>query len=179
MKLVILDRDGVINHDSEHYIRSPDDWHPIPGSLDAIARLCHAGYRIVVITNQAGIDRNLFDLEHLNRIHEKMHNCVRAAGGQIDAIEFCTSSDDRHPCRKPNPGMHLELAARLSISLDGIPAIGDALRDIQAARAAGAQPVLVRTGRGALTMRDHYHELRNVPIYDDLAAAARHIVRTT
>ncbi|PZP65142.1 MAG: D-glycero-beta-D-manno-heptose-1,7-bisphosphate 7-phosphatase [Azospira oryzae] len=152
MKLVILDRDGVINHDSVNFIKSPDEWRPIPGSLEAIARLNRAGYRVVVATNQSGIGRGLLDMATLNAIHEKMHRALAAVGGHIDALFFCPhTAEARCACRKPAPGMLLEIAQRYNVSLEGVPAIGDSLRDLEAAARAGAQPLLVLTGKGERT----------------------------
>jgi D-glycero-D-manno-heptose 1,7-bisphosphate phosphatase len=171
MQLVILDRDGVINEDSDDYIKSPDEWRPIPGSLAAIARLHRAGWRVIVATNQSGVARGLFDLDTLMRIHEKMHRAVRDAGGQIDAVFFCPHvPDDNCDCRKPRPGLLHDIASRLRIELKGVPVIGDSLRDLQAARAAGASPVLVRTGKGTRTLK-HPGLDPDVPVFRDLASA--------
>ena len=176
MKLVILDRDGVINQDAESHVRSPHDWEPIPGSLDAIARLTHAGYRIVVVTNQSGLARDYFDLETLNRIHRKMHTFVQEHGGHIDAILFSPYADDTEPTRKPNPGMLVDLATRLQTSLRNVPVVGDSLRDLQAARAVHARPILVQTGNGQHTATQHAGELDNVEIYPDLTAVAERLL---
>ena len=171
MKLVILDRDGVINEDSAQYIKSPEEWQAIPGSLDAIARLGRAGWRVVVATNQSGIRRKLFDIGTLARIHDKMHRQLAEIGGHVDAIFICPCTDrDRCTCRKPKPGMLHEVSERLSVSLEDVPYIGDKLSDVRAARAAGAQPWLVRTGNGANVEREG-KELQGVRVFDDLAAA--------
>ena len=171
MQLVILDRDGVINEDSDEYIKSPGEWHPIPGSLAAIARLHRAGWRVVVATNQSGVARGLFDLDTLMRIHEKMYRSVRDAGGQIDAVFFCPHAPaDNCRCRKPRPGLLLDIASRLRIDLTGVPLIGDSIRDLQAARAAGARPLLVRTGKGAATL-EHPGLDPDIPVFRDLAGA--------
>jgi D-glycero-D-manno-heptose 1,7-bisphosphate phosphatase len=152
MKLVVLDRDGTINHDSDQYIKSPAEWKPIKGSLEAIARLTQAGYRVVVATNQSGIARGLFDTATLNAIHGAMQRAVHQAGGRIDAIFFCPHADESGcQCRKPRPGMLLEISRRMNVPLAGVPMVGDALRDLQAAAAAGARPVLVLTGKGRKT----------------------------
>jgi D-glycero-D-manno-heptose 1,7-bisphosphate phosphatase len=175
MKLVILDRDGVINFDSDRYIKSPAEWKPIPGSLQAIARLTQAGYRVVIASNQSGIDRGLFDMDTLNAIHDKMHNAVIAAGGRIDAIFYCPhSSDSDCDCRKPKPGMFERIAERFNTDLADAYAIGDSLRDLQAAVAAGAQPVLVLSGKGTLE-EDWVPE--GTLVYLDLAAAVDHILK--
>ena len=171
MQLVILDRDGVINEDSDEYIKSPGEWHPIPGSLAAVARLHRAGWRVVVATNQSGVARGLFDLDTLMRIHEKMYRSVRDAGGQIDAVFFCPHAPaDNCRCRKPRPGLLLDIASRLRIDLTGVPLIGDSIRDLQAARAAGARPLLVRTGKGAATL-EHPGLDPDIPVFRDLAGA--------
>ena len=151
-KLLILDRDGVINQDSDDFIKFPDEWHAIPGSLEAIARLCREDYRVVVITNQSGISRGHFTINTLNRIHQKMMDELNHLGGEISAIFFCPHSDaDNCSCRKPKPGMFLELVERTKCNLKDVYAVGDSLRDLQAASAAGARPVLVRTGKGQKT----------------------------
>jgi D-glycero-D-manno-heptose 1,7-bisphosphate phosphatase len=170
MKLIILDRDGVINEDSQAYIKTPDEWVPIPGSLEAIARLSNAGLRVVVTTNQSGISRGLFDFHTLNRIHEKMHRLAHEAGGSIEAVFFCPDADDANPQRKPNPGMLEDVARRLHVNLTGIPAIGDSLKDIQAAQAVGARPILVRTGNGERTLAG-IDSKAQVEVFTDLAAA--------
>lgn len=152
MKLIILDRDGTINFDSDQYIKSPDEWRPIPGSLEAIARLTQAGYRLVVATNQSGIARGLFDVATLNAIHDAMHRAVAQAGGRIEAVFFCPhAADSDCACRKPKPGMLLEIGRRFNAALEDVDMVGDALRDLQAADAAGARPVLVLTGKGQST----------------------------
>ena len=176
VSLVILDRDGVINHDSDDYIKSPDEWQPLPGSLEAIARLCRADYTVVVATNQAGVGRGLFSLEMLTRIHRKMASSIRDKGGRLDSVFFCPHSPaDQCGCRKPKPGMLLEISDRLSIGRSGVPFVGDALRDLEAAAAAGAMPVMVTTGRGRLTQEklsqgELSHTLGQTPVYADLAA---------
>ncbi|MDH2915587.1 MAG: D-glycero-beta-D-manno-heptose 1,7-bisphosphate 7-phosphatase [Gallionella sp.] len=152
MKLIILDRDGVINFDSDQFIKSPEEWKPIPGSLEAIARLNQAGYRVAVATNQSGIGRGLFDMPTLNAIHDKMHKSLAQVGGRIDAIFFCPHTNDANcECRKPKSGMIEEIATRFGVSLKGVPAVGDSLRDLEAAARLGAQPYLVLTGKGSKT----------------------------
>ena len=129
MKLVILDRDGVINYDSEHFIKSVAEWKALPGSPEAIAKLTQAGYRVVVATNQSGIGRGLFDMDTLNAMHEKMHKHLAAVGGRIDAIFFCPhTADEACGCRKPKPGMFERIAQVYNIDLEGVPTIGDSLR---------------------------------------------------
>lgn len=170
MRLVILDRDGVINQDSPNHIRSVEEWVPIPGSLEAVARLNQAGYRVVVATNQSGIARGFFQLDTLSQIHRKMLRLAVQLGGCIDAVAFCPHLPRDHcRCRKPQPGMFLDLARRLNVSLEGVPAVGDAYRDIIAAQRAGASPVLVLTGSGQKTLQHHRRLEQAVPIFDDLA----------
>ena len=145
-----LDRDGVINIDSALYIKSPAEWKALPGSLEAIARLNQAGYKVVVATNQSGIGRGLFDMDTLNAMHEKMHKGLAAVGGRVDAIFYCPhTADEGCSCRKPKPGMFERIAKLYNQDLTGVPAIGDSLRDLQAASALGCAPILVRTGKGA------------------------------
>jgi len=152
MKLIILDRDGVINFDSDQFIKSPEEWKPIPGSLEAIARLNQAGYRVAVATNQSGIGRGLFDMPTLNAIHDKMHKQLAQVGGRVDAIFFCPHTNESNcECRKPKSGMIEEVALRFGVSLKGVPAVGDSLRDLEAAGRLGAQPYLVLTGKGTKT----------------------------
>ena len=172
MKLIVLDRDGTINHDSDQYIKSPEEWQPIKGSVEAIARLTQAGWHVVVATNQSGIARGLFDFATLNAIHDTMHRAVLQAGGRIDAIFFCPHAADAGcECRKPKPGLLLEIARRMNADLADVPVVGDALRDLQAAAAAGAQPMLVLTGKGKAT-----HDAGGLPrgtrVFSDLAAVA-------
>ncbi len=176
MKLVILDRDGVINHDSDQYIKSPEEWKPIPGSLAAIAKLNQAGYRVVVATNQSGVGRGLFEMDTLNAIHEKMNKALALAGGRFDAIFFCPhTTADNCECRKPKAGMYREIAARFNVELNSVPAVGDSLRDLQAAVEVGAQPMLVLTGKGTKTVDDPAMPA-NTLVFPDLAAAAAHIL---
>jgi D-glycero-D-manno-heptose 1,7-bisphosphate phosphatase len=175
-RLVILDRDGVINQDSARFIKNPAEWKPIPGSLDAIARLNQAGFSVVVATNQSGVARGLFDMATLNTIHDKMLDMVFQAGGRIDAVFYCPhASEQVCACRKPNTGMFLEIAQRYNVSLGGVPAVGDSLRDLQAAYAVGAQPMLVLTGKGEKTNKNN--ELPDGTIvFADLAEAVKHII---
>lgn len=173
MKIVILDRDGVINQDSPDYIRSAAEWKPIPGSLEAIARLCQAGFRVFVASNQSGLGRSLFDYDAFSAMNARMQLLLAELGGRVDGIAFAPDHPDSPtPKRKPAPGMILDLARRLNAAAELIPVVGDSWRDIEAARAAKARPVLVRTGNGRNTEVEHAGELRDVAVYDDLAAFA-------
>ncbi len=177
MKLIILDRDGVINHDSDQFIKSPKEWVPIPGSLEAIARLNQAGYRVIVSTNQSGIARGLLDIVTLNAIHQKLHESAKQVGASIDAVFFCPhAADDNCDCRKPKPGMLHTIAKRFNVSLKGIPNIGDSLRDLQAGFVAGCVPYLVLTGKGEKTLAKGGLP-PGTTIYADLAAAVDHLLK--
>lgn len=170
MNLVILDRDGVINEDRADHVLGLESWQPLAGSLDAIARLSQAGHRVVLATNQSGVGRGLLTIEALNVIHEHMCQRVAACGGHIEAVFFCPHRPDAGcDCRKPLPGLLLQAAARLRTTLEGVPMVGDSLSDVQAARAAGASPVLVRTGKGRATEAELGDD-PGVPVFDDLAA---------
>jgi D-glycero-D-manno-heptose 1,7-bisphosphate phosphatase len=176
MKLAILDRDGVINQDSEQYIKSPAEWRPIAGSIEAIARLHQGGFRIAVATNQSGIGRGLFDMATLNAINDKMMEMVFRQGGRIDALFFCPhTAAENCACRKPRTGMLEEIAARFHTELKGVPVVGDSLKDLQAAESVGAQPVLVLTGKGPRT-REEGGMPRKTLVFADLAEAARHLI---
>ena len=176
MQLIILDRDGVINEDSDNYIKSPDEFKPIPGSLEAISRLNHAGYLVMIATNQSGIARGYFDMDTLNQIHDKLKHMLNGLGGHIDGIFFCPHGpDDQCRCRKPQPGLFEEIALRLDTSLDGVPVVGDSLRDLQAAQQVGAAPVLVRTGKGERTLAKG-EGLDAVPVFDNLASYVDHLL---
>ena len=153
MKLAILDRDGVINEDSDAFIKTPDEWQPIPGSLEAIARLSRAGWRVVVASNQSGLARGLFTMDTLNAIHAKMRWELAQLGGFIDALFVCTHGpDDGCRCRKPAPGLFEDIARRHDMNLAQVPTVGDSLRDLQAGAAVGCVPWLVRTGKGLRTL---------------------------
>jgi D-glycero-D-manno-heptose 1,7-bisphosphate phosphatase len=176
-KLIILDRDGVINHDSPGFIRTPREWVAIPGSLEAIARFFHAGYRVLVATNQSGIGRGLFDFDDLAAMHDKMQRLLGELGGRIDGVFFCPHAPEAEcPCRKPAPGLFRDIEKRLGIDLNGITVVGDSLRDLKAAQAVSARPVLVRTGTGAELERENPDELAGVSVYDDLAALANKVL---
>ena len=175
MKLVILDRDGTINHDSEDHVKSIAEFRPIKGSLEAIARLTQADYRVVVATNQSGIARGLLDTRTLFAIHDTLQRALGQVGGRVDAFFFCPhKAEDRCPCRKPQPGMLLEVARRFNISLADTYMVGDAQRDLEAAAAAGARPVLVLTGKGAKT-RAEGKLPADTRVFTDLAAFAEHL----
>ena len=175
MKVVILDRDGTINHDSDHYIKSLDEWRPIKGSIEAIARLTQAGYRVVVATNQSGIARGLFTTRTLFEMHDHLQRLTTQAGGRIDAFFFCPHmAEAKCQCRKPEPGMLVEVARRFNVALQDTYMVGDALRDVQAAAAAGAKPVLVLTGRGRRT-QDEGRLPAGTAVFDNLAAFAEHL----
>jgi len=172
VKLVILDRDGVINHDSPDFVKTPQEWTALPGSLDAIARLSHAGWRVVIASNQSGIARRLITMESLNAIHAKLRRELTQAGGMIDAIFVCPHApQDDCLCRKPRAGLFHEIARRYEVSLNAVPAVGDSLRDLIAASVAGCAPILVRTGNGLRTL-EHGGLPPGVQVYDDLAAVA-------
>jgi len=172
MNLIILDRDGVINYDSEQFIKSPDEWRPIPGSLEAIALLNRWGWRVVLASNQSGVGRGLFDMDTLNAIHDKMIRSLAQVGGRLDAIFFCPHpADSTCNCRKPKPGLLIDISERFNAKLTGVPVVGDSLRDLQAAVTVGAQPCLVLTGKGAKT-RENPELPPQTMIFDNLAAVA-------
>jgi D-glycero-D-manno-heptose 1,7-bisphosphate phosphatase len=177
MRLIILDRDGVINEDSDDYIKSPEEYIPIQGSLEAIARLKQAGYTVVVASNQSGIGRGYFDLDTLNAMHDKLKRLLAEVQGSVDGIFFCPHIPEDHcDCRKPEPGLYHQISQKFHVDLIGVPVIGDSLRDIESARAVGAKPILVRTGKGARTLAAG-KGLENVPVYDDLASAVDAILK--
>jgi D-glycero-D-manno-heptose 1,7-bisphosphate phosphatase len=172
VKLIVLDRDGVINYDSEQFIKSPDEWRPIPGSLEAISRLNHAGFRVVVATNQSGLGRGLFDMATLIAINDKMHKALAHLGGRIDALFYCPhTADSACECRKPKPGMFTEIGNRFGVDMTGVPCVGDSVRDLQCAAAVEAQPILVLTGKGEMTLRDGVFPANTI-IFPDLAFVA-------
>ena len=177
MKLVILDRDGVINEESQDFIKAPEEWHPLPGSLEAVGKLSRAGWTVVVASNQSGLRRKLLDIGDLNRIHDRMHRALAEVGGRIDAIFICPHLPRDHcRCRKPSTAMLLEIGERLRTPLAGVPFVGDRLNDVKAAREAGALPWLVRTGHGQEVLAGG-EDLDDVRVFDDLAAAADTLVR--
>ena len=170
MKIIVLDRDGVINFDSDQFIKKPEEWKPIPGSLEAIARLNESGWRVIVASNQSGVGRGLFDMDTLNAINEKMTKALGQVGGRLDAIFFCPhTADSTCDCRKPKPGMFLQIAERFNAEMKGVPVVGDSLRDLQAGVAVGCQPYLVLTGKGSKTQTDPDLP-EGTQIFPDLAA---------
>jgi D-glycero-D-manno-heptose 1,7-bisphosphate phosphatase len=174
-RYVLLDRDGVINQESDDFIKSPEEWRPIESSLEAIALFNEQGYKVVVITNQSGLARGLFDLGMLEKIHAKMHFMTEEKGGKIDAIYFCPHGpDDGCNCRKPKPGLLKAFAADFHADLTKIAVIGDSLRDLQAAEAVGAKPILVKTGKGLRTLLNNLH--LNIPVFENLYDAAQHLI---
>jgi len=170
MKFIVLDRDGVINKDSDQFIKSPDEWEAIPGSLEAIAKLNQAGWRVVVASNQSGVGRGLFGMDMLNAINGRMNEALAQSGGRLDAIFFCPhAADSTCDCRKPKPGLLEQIQERFSVDLTGAPIVGDSLRDLQAGIAVGCKPFLVLTGKGEKT-RDDPDLPPDTQIFPDLAA---------
>jgi len=180
-KLIILDRDGVINEDSDAYIKNESEWRLIPGSDQAIKCLCDAGYYVAVATNQSGISRGLFDQAQLDKIHNKMLHKIEAAGGKISDIVFCPHHpDDGCDCRKPKPGLLEQISKTLdNHRLDDCYFIGDSISDVRAARAVSCKPILVLTGKGHSTLLSYENELINVPIYENLFEAVDEILGTS
>lgn len=179
MKLVILDRDGTINADSDEFVKSPQEWEPLPGALEAIARLNHAGWHVAVASNQSGLGRGLFDVGSLNAMHAKMHKLLAAQGGRIDAIFYCPHTpEDGCGCRKPLPGLFEQIGERFGVELKGTPVVGDGLRDLQAGVAAGCEPHLVLTGKGAEFIGRPLPETfpAGTRVHRDLAAFADYLV---
>jgi D-glycero-D-manno-heptose 1,7-bisphosphate phosphatase len=177
VRLVVLDRDGVINRESDAFIKSPAEWLPLPGSLEAIARLSSSGFTVAIASNQSGIGRKLLTRTTLHAIHRKMRRAVRAAGGEIGRIAYCPHlPDDRCDCRKPAPGLLERLGRHYGIPMKGIPVIGDSKRDLAAARAVEARPILVLTGNGAKTRDSLAAQGRAVEAYEDLLSAAEVLV---
>lgn len=179
MKLLVLDRDGVINVDSDAFVKSVEEWVPIPGSLEAIARLHQAGWTIAVATNQSGLARGLFDASTLSDMHFAMQQQVMALDGRIDLIVHCPhGSDDGCDCRKPKPGLFRTIARHFRLpDLKGVPVVGDSLRDLEAGIAVGCTPYLVRTGKGLRTLEKPLPE--GTIVFDDLAAFAEHLLQDT
>ncbi|ACO73742.1 D-glycero-beta-D-manno-heptose 1,7-bisphosphate 7-phosphatase [Laribacter hongkongensis] len=176
MKIVILDRDGVINHDRDDFVKNSLEWVPLPKAAEAIALFSQAGWRVVVATNQSGIGRGLFDMHALNAMHEKMHHLISKAGGRIDAVFFCPHKPEAGcSCRKPAPGMVLEVAERFSVKPESLWLVGDSLRDLEAVAAVGGRSILVRTGKGRKTEAAG-NLPAGTPVFDDLHAAAEWLI---
>jgi D-glycero-D-manno-heptose 1,7-bisphosphate phosphatase len=177
MKLIILDRDGVINQDSDNFIKSADEFIPLPGSLEAITKLNKAGYKVAVATNQSGIARGLYNLNTLQQMHDKLASLLADLGGRVDYIAYCPHGPDDHcDCRKPKPGMYHDIAQHFDTSLTGIPVVGDSLRDLQAAQSVNAKPYLVKTGKGERTIAKG-ENLDGVPVFDNLAAVVDELLK--
>ena len=177
-RFIFLDRDGVVNADSDDYIRSDSDWVPIPGSIDAIVNLTHAGFRIAIVTNQSGLARGYFDVGTLNAMHRKLRDLISFRGGHIEMIVFCPHLPDAEcNCRKPLTGMFEQIKVRAGIDLSGIPFIGDSLTDIEAAKQVNMLPILVRTGKGIRALESGGLLLNELLVYDDLKAASDDLIR--
>ncbi len=182
MKLLILDRDGVINEDSDHYIKTVDEWQPIPGSIEAIAKLSKAGFGIYIATNQSGLGRGLFSQQDLDAMHAKLSELLAREGGLLAGIFYCPHRpEDNCICRKPSPGLLQQIAADANSSLLNVPVVGDSLRDLQAAVAMACQPILVKTGKGAKTLATlraaNSPLLQQLPIFDSLAQVADSLLK--
>jgi D-glycero-D-manno-heptose 1,7-bisphosphate phosphatase len=177
VRFIALDRDGVINEDSDDYIKSAAEWRPISGSIEAITRLTSAGFRIAVVTNQSGLARGLFDPGTLNEIHGRMRTLLERAGGRIEMILFCPHKPGTGcRCRKPESGLFEQLADRLGFALAGLPFIGDSMGDVEAATRVGMTPILVKTGKGQKTLAENPMRLTGVTIYESLADAADELI---
>lgn len=179
MKIILLDRDGVINQESEKFVKNPEEFHLIPGSVDAIANLSQAGFKIVVCTNQSGLGRGLFTMEDLNAMHEKLHQSVEQAGGSVDVIMFCPHTpDDNCSCRKPKPGMILDICERFNVEdICKVMMIGDSIRDLQAIANVGGIPILVKTGNGKKTLAKEVLPAGTL-VFDDLLAASEYVIES-
>lgn len=176
--LIVLDRDGVINRDSRDFIKSAGEWEPLPGSIEAVARLSRAGFTVAVASNQSGLGRGLFDRRALAAMHRKLRRLVANAGGRVDRIVVCPHTpDDGCDCRKPRAGLLHRLARYYNTGLRGVPVVGDSLRDLEAAVSAGARPILVRTGNGRKTEAALDKALGSTEVFDDLAAVAATLVK--
>jgi D-glycero-D-manno-heptose 1,7-bisphosphate phosphatase len=176
MPTVIVDRDGVINRDSARFIKTPDEWQPLPGSIQAIAGLCAAGFRVAIASNQSGVGRGLLDAPTLDAIHQKMLTAIGSGGGRIATTEYCPHSPDADcECRKPKPGLLRRIGDTLGIDLTNVPCIGDSRRDIEAALAVGARPILVLTGNGRRTLEEGLD--MDIEVYHDLKEAAEELIQ--
>jgi D-glycero-D-manno-heptose 1,7-bisphosphate phosphatase len=181
VKLIILGRDGILNEYRDDHVKAPAEWVPVPGALEAVSRLNHAGWHAVVATNQAGIGRGMIDMASVNLIHAHMNKLMQAQGARLDAVFFCPHTpEDQCECRKPQPGMMREIGRRYGIDLHQVPVAADTLRDLQAAHAAGCEPHLVRTGRAAGLDESQVEQWRQqvpgVRVHADLAALAEHLI---
>lgn len=181
VKLVILGRDGILNQYRDDHVKSPEEWEPIPGALEAVARLNHAGWHVVVATNQAGIGRGMIDMSSVNAVHTHMNRLAAVEGGRIDAVFFCPHTpEDQCDCRKPKPGMILDIGRRYGVELSEVPMACDTLRDLQAAHAAGCEPHLVRCGRCATLPLEQIQQIvAQVPgtrAHASLGAFAEHLL---
>ncbi|MDH3746933.1 MAG: D-glycero-beta-D-manno-heptose 1,7-bisphosphate 7-phosphatase [Gammaproteobacteria bacterium] len=177
MRMVVLDRDGVINRDAADFVKSVDEWIPLPGSIEAIAALSKAGFTVAVASNQSGLARGLVDRRALRAMHSKLRRLVGKHGGHVDRIVVCPHGpDDGCNCRKPKPGLLQRLARHYQVSLHGVPVVGDSLRDLEAAMSVGAEPILVRTGNGRKTEGSLAGPLANIDVFDNLAAAADSLI---
>ena len=181
LKLIILGRDGILNEFREDHIKAPEEWVAVPGALEAVSRLNHAGWHVVVATNQSGIGRGMIDMTAVNAVHAHMLRSLQALGGRMDAVFFCPHTPEDHcDCRKPLPGMALDIGRRYGVDLRQVPMVGDTLRDLQAAQAAGCEPHLVRSGRAAALSAAEVAELiAQVPgtfVHQDLGELATHLL---
>ena len=181
VKLIILGRDGILNEYRDDHVKAPAEWVPIPGALEAVSRLNHAGWHAVVATNQAGIGRGMIDMASVNLIHAHMNKLMQAQGARLDAVFFCPHTpEEQCECRKPLPGMMLEIGERYGIDLDHVPVAADTLRDLQAAHAAGCEPHLVRTGRAAqlddAVVEQWCKQVPGVRVHADLSAMAEQLI---
>jgi len=181
VKLIILGRDGILNEYRDDHVKAPVEWVPVPGALEAVSRLNHAGWHAVVATNQAGIGRGMIDMASVNLIHAHMNKLMQAQGARLDAVFFCPHTpEEQCECRKPLPGMMVEIGERYGIDLAQVPVAADTLRDLQAAHAAGCEPHLVRTGRAAqldeAAVEQWCRQVPGVRVHADLAALAEHLI---
>jgi D-glycero-D-manno-heptose 1,7-bisphosphate phosphatase len=181
VKLIILGRDGILNDFRDDHVKAPEEWFPIPGALEAVARLNHAGWHAVVATNQSGIGRGMIDMASVNAVHAHLYKSLMAVGGRIDAVFFCPHTpEDKCGCRKPQPGLMNDIGKRYGIDLKHVPMVADTLRDLQAAHAAGCEPHLVCTGRAAgldaQQIRQLVSQVPGARAHADLAALAEHLL---
>ena len=181
VKLVILGRDGILNEFRDDHVKAPEEWYPIPGALEAVSRLNHAGWHTVVATNQSGIGRGMIDMASVNAVHAHMLKQLMAVGGRLDAVFFCPHTpEDQCDCRKPLPGLMRDIGKRYGIDLKHVPLVGDTLRDLQAAHAAGCEPHLIRSGRaavlGAELVQAMVDQVPGTRVHSDLAAFAEHLL---